>query len=440
MQNDIHNKPLDGTPFVPFETAWASLQPVLDKEAARRKKRKRRFIIFWISILAIGVFGTFLLKHNNSNTMPVIAKGKAASMPHTKGVTAAVVLPPITTKVTASKRNEMNLVNGEVHKSSMQSQGKTSNISGYDNTTKAEKAGGNLLPNNNELVLTPASSLALREAAVNSSENSRKKSVSPTLITDTATAAVKTSIHVFGDSSDTKTDTSLSILNPARKQVATSTKKNTSLSFGIRLNAPLQAGINTYNVNIEKKPLSLLVPTVFISKQINKKQSLLLSFNPYAQYYINNKAKLASHSYTIFLQRGSTQNDAPLTYTAIQTLAVNKLMGVEASIMYQYQFTRKWQVGAGIGHLWAQNALLANTITQSDAGITKDSIYGLDKRSSGWSLVKNTVLIGKLEACYTTKKVAIGLDVSVPFDDVANTVISNKKISNKNLFVRWVFK
>ena len=59
-------------PSIPFEQAWAALQPELNKEAARRK-RKRRFLFFLLSFIAIALVGGLVaLKDSKSLTHSLV--------------------------------------------------------------------------------------------------------------------------------------------------------------------------------------------------------------------------------------------------------------------------------------------------------------------------------------------------------------------------------
>ena len=78
----------DTAPFIPFETAWASIKPELDKEEERRKKKKRRFIIFWFLFAGVLLGSGIFLLHSNSanNTSTAAIKNVAGKEVTTKTI------------------------------------------------------------------------------------------------------------------------------------------------------------------------------------------------------------------------------------------------------------------------------------------------------------------------------------------------------------------
>ena len=94
MQNNNENIN-DTTPSLPFDDVWADLKPALDKEAARREKRKKRFIIFWFTFIAISVSGGLLMVNGKKgNSEKLIVKSEALNKSKFKSQNQRVEAPP----------------------------------------------------------------------------------------------------------------------------------------------------------------------------------------------------------------------------------------------------------------------------------------------------------------------------------------------------------
>ena len=195
---------------------------------------------------------------------------------------------------------------------------------------------------------------------------------------------------------------------------------------------PIHTGINYLDVNAKRQPLSMVIPQVFISKQLSKKSSLLIAAKPYSQYYLNNGAVLSSGNYNVTIQQGSTQNSKAKQYTYQETVGINKLIAIQATLLYQYQLTDKIKIGVGIANNWLESTIIEKKVIVNNATVTSDSLYGIDKTGKEWKQLKPTFLLGKLDVGYQYKKLVFGATESTPLGNI--TTKEFKGISKNYLF------
>jgi hypothetical protein len=217
-------------------------------------------------------------------------------------------------------------------------------------------------------------------------------------------------------------------------------KKETRNVFGLQWNFPVLKGVNYFDINTVKQPATLLIPTVWISKKIGKKHSVQFQLNPYSQYFVNNKAIVSNDVYIIKVQSGSQLNNKPDDIVYSETVSFNKLISIEASLLYNYQLTNKIKLGVGISNNWLQGALLQNKIVKNNSLVTRDSLYGINKQDKEWSNLQSTFMLGKFEVMYQLKKFNMGLCFSKPISNIFSTNVQSKTPINTNLFLRWRFK
>ncbi len=474
MQNNIDdiNKE-EATPFISFEKAWAGLKPELDAEAARRGKRKRRVIFFWFTSITIGLgIGVYVFENNKTNNLVaqqnveinndnskqkstsdkklnVVDEAKKESIKNaettfvadSKSSSNVVVLSNQTqtmqqnvsvlkTKITAvsSKKNRAAKDVNDIARHSIKI--KSSNAKAIDKS------------NNNSLKVSKASHQKNNQntfETITNATNNVEKSIAQTSTLNSIVVAANST-----DSTKKLVDTS-----PAKSSIAnTSTnktkkaeeKKSNAIHYGLQWNLPAQNGVNFLDVNSVNQPATLLIPQLLVSKQLGKKHSLVLAFNPYSQYYLNNKAVVDFAKYNVVIYSASQSNTTkPEEITYTEATAFNKLISVEASLSYQYQISSKIKVGLGVSNSWVQAALMQNKVIKNASLITRDSLYGIDKTDKDWSYLQTSFLLGKLDIQYNIKKFDIGIcfskPISSPFDNS-----QYKTPINTNLFVRWMIK
>jgi hypothetical protein len=210
-------------------------------------------------------------------------------------------------------------------------------------------------------------------------------------------------------------------------------KQKKRLQFGLQWGTPFSTGANLLDVNAKQQPLSLLVPQVWVGKQLAKRQSIKLGINPYSSFYTNNKAVTSINHYNIIVTKGAA-NAETINYT--ETVALNKLMGVEASLVYDYQVSPKLMVGIGVSCNKVYNALMQNKVTRNYAQVTRDSLYGIDKTSRAWAFVNPNFWAATIETGYTYRRWTIGANLVVPMSRFTNGTVTYTTPVNANLFLR----
>ena len=460
-------------PFISFEKAWAGLKPDLDAEAARRKKRKRRVIFFWFTGIVIGLgFGVYIFENNGTSphflahkkTMESSANSKieSTSSKNLNVVASKTASENIKEKAIFSDANSGTKIIEQSNKAAMLQESvgdietristigskkvkalkDVNDIGQHFLKVKSSKNTALNKPNDNDLIESKKTQQAKQKSEI--------KTIAQKLDngeTDIIEINASNSIVVAKNSADSVKnigDTAVTKSSIAKTPTSTSkkgeTKKTKTIAYGLQWNLPTQAGVNFLDVNTVNKPATLLIPQLLISKQLNKKQSLVFGFNPYAQYYLNNKAVVDFAKYDAIVYSGSQSNTTkPEEITYSEATAFNKLISIEASLMYQYQISSKIKVGLGIGNNWVQAALMQNKVVKNGSLITRDSLYGIDKNDKDFIHLKPSFLVGKFEVEYNIKRFDIGLcfskPISSPFDNK-----EYKTPINTNLFVRWMIK
>ncbi|MFP5039495.1 hypothetical protein [Parasediminibacterium sp. JCM 36343] len=463
MQNNMDDN--KAAPFVPFEKAWAGLQPALEKEAARRKKRKKRAVFFWLGIIAVALIGGAFAIHssNLSSYSTVQYNNKQSTVLAKPSMSVASLALPVAIdllkkekglrNINADKNNNLNKTIGSklLDNKAVSEGNNRSNIGQLVKTNEAEAgkqgtvatfsslafaSGNNKAANTNEAKgkhnTNTEKIIAETEATNSNSLTTKAKSgiVRKGLPQKDTTKLIASNNNLV-DSTKWKTDSANAL---AKNETAK--KKQNKIHFGLQFNAPLSDDVNLLDINTKKQPLSLLIPQFWISKQMGAKHSILLQVNPYAQFYLDN-IRANSNQYKVTTQQGATVNSKPQETVYTETTSFNKLIAIEASVLYQYQLSSKIKIRMGIGSNWLQGALLQNKITKNNTQITQDSLYGIDKASKEWNSVQSHYLLGKFDAGYQFKKIEIGLNVNAALGSVFNTSIRYSTPVNTNLFIRW---
>ena len=482
MQNNIGDMDKEqATPFISFEKAWAGLKPELDAEAARREKRKRRILFFWFTsiVIALGI-GVYVFENNKNKEnlamqqKQVILKNEGTANTNNNKKIAfnkeINVKPDSKIQSNNSSENRIELET----KNSANAIIQTQKIKSVQQNTSVLKNKIAAVSSNKNNAVNEDNTVARFSAKSNSAKakiNTNKSNVSSLIKVKTIQEKNKESIAKIGANTIDKSEmiadqngTSNSIIEAVKsidstKKIVDTTvaklsiantsnnktkkveeKKVNAIHYGLQWNLPTQNGVNFLNVNSVNQPATLLIPQLFVSKQIGKKHSLLLAFNPYAQYYLNNKAVVDFAKYDVVIYSASQSNTTkPEKIIYTEATAFNKLISVEASLLYQYQISSKMKIGFGLSNSWTQAALMQNKVVKNASLITRDSLYGIDKTDKDWSHLQTSFLLGKLEVLYNIKKLDIGVcfskPISSPFDNS-----QYKTPINTNLFVRWMIK
>ncbi len=539
MHNNIDNNKggsvEESAPFIPFETAWASIKPVLDKEEERRKKKKRRFIIFWFFLIGLAIgWGVVFVSSKNvfySSEKPGISNGsnKKAYLNTNHSETTGKTLNHDSSST--NKAIDNSTQNGDINNAATEEQVQSNNNQTVDKNASQLKATVNKSANKEQSVGAKNIALNKIKKAIkntpdklivksNKDENNTELSkanhgVSISKQTMHKVAVAKTSIKAsaklnvdkdnitakqkgqndlsitaskiaknnatqLGVDMDSNTvnkytnsladntshieaskiastdsiativkiDSNKLVVDSNKKTIAkkatidnkNKSKKPMAISYGLQFNVPFGEGVNNTDINSRSQPLAVLIPSIWVRKNFGSKHSLSFMINPYSSFYLNNNAVTDSSFYTVTMIQGSRISNGPEIIKFKESNAFNKVISIEATLLYNYQLSSAFKVGLGISNNWIQGALMQNKVVKNYSTVTKDSLYGIDHSSKEWGFTNSTFMLGKFEVQYQYKKLAIGLSLSTPLGNLFIDKIKNETTLNKNLFLQWTIK
>ena len=475
------------------------------KSQKRREKNKRRFIIFWFFLVAIGLgIGglTWMNIHSNNAIINNTAKQNTInSAPENFTNTSANHL------ITEQKKNNIDkIINNQNSNGrntvikSIVNDNNHNNVSTINNsnthTAKAYKTVTNptLESNNNFKSISIKTSQKAIQNSNKKEVNNISKSVDNNKFNYTINKKEKTNNSLSdnipsANSSDSEmhTNNSIAIKEPSDKSViklmntdlntidslnktiasinpkkkdsikhlvdSSNTKNNIakknkssdkkitaiaqSISYGLQFNVPFGSGENYKDINTHNQPATVLIPTIWASKQLGKKHSISLQINPYAQFYLNNKAVVDSSQYNVTIYQGAYLNNGPQKIKYTELISFNKAISIEATLLYNYQLNKHIQLGAAISNNWIQGALMQNKVVRNNSTVTRDSLYGINNKNKEWSYLKSSFMLGKLEAQYQINKLAVGISFSAPLNGLFTDKINYTTPINKNVFIKW---
>ena len=186
--------------------------------------------------------------------------------------------------------------------------------------------------------------------------------------------------------------------------------------------------------------MTILIPALWVSKELSAKSTLLLSFNPYSQYLLNKRSAIKSGNYSVSTTSASSINQPANTVFIDQTFTLSKVMGIEVAMQYAYQLSRYWSIGGAVGNTWTNNALLNEKLVRNSTDVLRDSLYGVVKSDKDWQYINPHFVTGKIYLAYQFKHYRFGAAFSKPITGVfGNTVKENRPV-NAQLFLRWGIK
>ncbi len=470
MQNNFDNIDKNNNngekPIVSFEEAWAALKPALDKEAERRTRRKKRIISFLFSFLVLSLVGGIVLMNNRKLPSSTTSFSEKSALPNIKSNIIGSSLPIIVGN-TIIHHHQQN--KGTKKSTTLQSENKEGSFSSNVNSNMKAELGN--YQQKNKPILTDNQLTEVQKAKYPLAQKGRMRDNSTSVAsknTPTNHVSIVENNKLSTNLSDTQMLVNQPIVQinkttsydkPAIKKdtinqgvrdtttLANSIAKNEKVKskrdlfhFGLEFSVPIQAGINTLDINGAKQPLSLLIPQIWGSLNLTDKQTLLLSVNPYSTYYFNNKTPLNTTTYQTTIQHAATLNNNPESINYEQVVAINKLIVVQAAILYQYQLSSKLKVGVGVGINFLQGAIFKEKIFKNNTLLMTDDMYGIGRNSKEWSLLKSNFMNSRFELSYQFKNADIGLNINTPIGDVVTSTISNTSFFNPNLFLRWRLK
>ena len=250
------------------------------------------------------------------------------------------------------------------------------------------------------------------------------------------------STAIIPSSNDTNTAQIISINDGRASQtkIAKSSPDKGRKDFHIGLEWAVTAFTNNTvfkEGNAQNRPLTALIPAIWISRKIAKKSTIYLSLNPYAQYFLGKNATVQSGNYTINAVGASTISQPPAPTYLAQTFSVNKIMGVEVALQYARQLSTKWSAGLAVGNTWTNTALLNEKVIKNKTTVIKDSLYGVIKTDKDWQYINKNFLTAKANLAYRFKYFQVGVSLSKSLTDIYRPTDGKAKSPlNTQLFFR----
>lgn len=206
-----------------------------------------------------------------------------------------------------------------------------------------------------------------------------------------------------------------------------------SINYGLQWNLTVSTPKNSNyftGTNGKSQPYIWLLPSIWISKKINKQQ-LLLSFNLLQQNLTGNK----------FLTSSSGPASATDTSIVINNSAVNKTFGMSFGLQYNYTISPVFSVGFGINYNLQQKVLLNKVAILAASGtLISDSSSILKGSSSREAGLNKSFFAAKLEFAYTKKRYDAGINISAPLTNLSSLTSVNIKPLTGQVFFRWKIK
>ncbi len=460
---------------IDLDKAWNNLKPELDMEQKRREKKKRRFIIFfWFGIAAIGLGGSgwFIYKINNANK--AIAKNEINIADKTMASSNNFNKEKISQRKDniESKSNATQELNAVVNKQDNLAKNKNSITQSSGNAIHSKDglalSKTNVTPNIGKIKINRNN---ITQNLNYLSQNKSNKRQSQTHLTQSQNSVAATNDNNVQSTENTAQpiNANAQVINKKQQPVNNNQQANSNVatplqdakitalfttnnkaktpnknlsakkvSYGLQFNLPLVQAYNVLDANSKKNISTAFIPSVWISKSISKKQSLLLFINPYSNYYASNKAIVENTSYNVTTQQATQQQAQQNVYT--QVISFNKLIGIETGITLQHQITSKISIGAGFSSFFAQSALLQNKVIKNNKTTTKESIYSTGKNDIEWSYLQQNFILARIELNYKFKKIDAGISFAKPVSNIFHDIEVSKTPINMNVFLKWKIK
>ncbi|MCF0056812.1 hypothetical protein [Dyadobacter sp. CY356] len=173
-----------------------------------------------------------------------------------------------------------------------------------------------------------------------------------------------------------------------------------------------------------KKPYRLLIPGLWISKDLDDKQSVIASFFISQQYLAGNKL--------IKQTLDSTIKD--LSYNTHMIKAV----GINLSLQYNYQFFPNLAFSAGLGYSKLNRALFQESMKNYAGEVLPTSRLLLTKQDLN-NLVQTNLVTIKTGLIFNTGRLKLGANLIVPLTNVSATSRPIRTL-NGQIFLRFRVK
>lgn len=221
------------------------------------------------------------------------------------------------------------------------------------------------------------------------------------------------------------------LLNKAEEKKTSKAVKQLGINYGLQWNVavPLQ-GIKNYfsGTSGSSQPYVVLIPDLWISKQMGGKQELLFSLSLSNTYATGDK-QIASFKGALSIVDSTT---------VTQRVSVLKTSGFAAGLQYNYHVNNKWSIGAGLNYHSINRALIKETTTGYYTGrVISESTDAVSKGGNDWLYFNNSFFTGKLELSYYWGRIRTGAAVYIPVSDMSSVSGNSIRPINGQLFLRW---
>ncbi|MBE9466448.1 hypothetical protein ACFP1I_24205 [Dyadobacter subterraneus] len=172
------------------------------------------------------------------------------------------------------------------------------------------------------------------------------------------------------------------------------------------------------------KPYRLLIPGIWISKDINDKQSVTASFFVSQQYFAGNK----------MIKRTLDSTIKDLFYNTKMIKAV----GINLSLQYNYQVFSNLAFSAGLGYSKLNRALFQESMTNYANETFPTSKLSLKKPDLG-DFVQTNLVTFKTGILFNPGRFQLGVNLIIPITNVSSTSLPIRTL-NGQVFFRFRLK
>jgi hypothetical protein len=220
--------------------------------------------------------------------------------------------------------------------------------------------------------------------------------------------------------------------NPAITQQKTSSSKDKKALFetlhvGLEWNAASALNSTKYiftATDSTNKPYLLLIPGIWLSKDLTQNQSLILSFYANQAYFGGLKR----------IQRIGA--DSAIFHDNINLI---KAVGINLSLQYNYQVISKLGVSAGVSYSPLRSALAQSDVENSLGKILPGPKLLLKKDNIDQYMKTNLFMV-KTGLTFTPGRYQLGINLLIPLSNLSITPTSSLKSVNGQFFFRFRIK
>ncbi|OQP68589.1 STN domain-containing protein [Niastella populi] len=183
-----------------------------------------------------------------------------------------------------------------------------------------------------------------------------------------------------------------------------------------------------------------LIPGAWVSLTANGRHELMLLIKPAEWYYYNKKDFRTDTEYVLQLRP-----DSVVRYDTIRSVKSDRLLKTTSwygSLQYNFHFSEKFMIGAGIGyHLNGEGLVYRRNNRQPGGELLSDTLFGMKNDTARNLYMASSFITGKLEMAYRINALDVGasllMPITGPFKDKS---LNKSRPLNVQLFVRWRIK